>query len=113
MQSQFVALAALSDGVSIIEETIFEARFGVVSELKKMGAKIYLNENKVVVEGVLSLSPETLIGRDLRGTAALLVAALAAKGESRVFGVEYLMRGYEGFVENLKALGARIEFDAL
>ena len=113
MQSQFVALAALSDGVSIIEETIFEARFGVVSELKKMGAKKYLNENKVVVEGDQSLSPETLIGRDLRGTAALLVAALAAKGESRVFGVEYLMRGYEGFVENLKALGARIEFDAL
>lgn len=110
MQSQFVALAALSDGVSIIEETIFEARFGIVSELKKMGAKIYLDENKAVVEGVSSLSPETLIGKDLRGTAALLVAALAAKGESRVFGVEYLMRGYEGFVENLKDLGANVKF---
>lgn len=108
MQSQFVALSALSDGVSIIEETIFEARFGIVSELKKMGAKIYLDENKAVVEGVLSLSPETLVGRDLRGTAALLVTALAAKGESKVFGVEYLMRGYEGFVENLKALGAKV-----
>lgn len=112
MQSQFVALAALSDGVSIIEETIFEARFGIVSELKKMGAKIYLDENKAVVEGVSSLSSETLIGRDLRGTAALLVAALAAKGESRVFGVEYLMRGYEGFVENLKDLGANVKFYA-
>ena len=85
-QSQFVALATLADGVCVIEETIFEARFKVVPELIKMGARIYLDENKAVVEGVMTLAGANLCGKDLRGTAALVIAALAAEGESTITG---------------------------
>lgn len=109
MQSQFVALATLADGVCVIEETIFEARFKVVPELIKMGARIYLDENKAVVEGVMTLAGANLCGKDLRGTAALVIAALAAEGESTITGTEYLERGYEDFVGGLKGLGADIK----
>ncbi len=113
MQSQFLVLAALAEGVCVIEETIFEARFGIVPELKKMGAQIYVEENKAVVEGRESLTGRMLCGRDLRGTAALVLAALSAKGESVVGGMEYLERGYENFVQSLGRLGARVREEGL
>ena len=109
MQSQFVALAALADGVCVVEETIFEARFKIVPELIKMGARIYLDENKAVIDGVPALTSASLCGKDLRGTAALIVAALAAEGESVISGMEYLERGYEDFVKSLRGLGADIK----
>ncbi len=74
-----------------------------------MGARIYLDENKVVVEGVMTLAGANLCGKDLRGTAALVIAALAAEGESTITGTEYLERGYEDFVGGLKGLGADIK----
>lgn len=109
MQSQFLVLACLAEGVSVVEETIFEARFAVVTELRKMGARIYVEENKAVVEGGGQLSGGELCGRDLRGTAALVLAALCARGESIVRGMEYLDRGYENFVQGLRGLGARVK----
>lgn len=111
MQSQFLVLAATADGLSVIEETIFEARFRIVSELEKMGAQIYLNENKAFVDGVARLHGADLCGQDLRGTAALVIAALAADGESVVSGYEYLERGYENFAESLRGLGARVRME--
>ncbi len=108
MQSQFLALSCVAEGVSIVEETIFEARFGVVPELRKMGAQIYVDENKAVVSGVPLLSGQVLNGTDLRGTAALVIAALLAKGESVVYGMEYLWRGYENFAQGLQGLGADV-----
>ncbi len=109
MQSQFLVLASLAEGVSVVEETIFEARFAVVPELRKMGARIYVEENKAVVEGGGQLLGNELCGRDLRGTAALVIAALSAEGESIVRGMEYLERGYENFVQGLRGLGAKVE----
>lgn len=108
MQSQFLALACVAEGVSIVEETIFEARFGVVPELRKMGAQIYVEENKAIVSGVPCLSCQVLNGTDLRGTAALVIAALLAEGESVVYGMEYLLRGYENFAQGLQKLGADV-----
>lgn len=113
MQSQFLVLAALADGVSVIEETIFEARFGIVPELTKMGARIYVQENKAVVEGTGGLVGCDLQGRDLRGTAALVLAALCARGESRIYGTEYLERGYENFAQGLRGLGARVREEGI
>ena len=108
MQAQLLALATVADGTSHITETVFESRFSHVKELIKTGAKISLKENTATVTGVEELHGATLYAGDLRGGAALTLAALTAKGESRIFGVEHIERGYLNFDKKLSSLGAEI-----
>lgn len=109
MQAQFMAVAALADGVSEITETIFENRFMHVPELARMGAKIRVNGNTAVVTGVETLEGADVMATDLRASASLVIAALAAQGESTVDRLYHLDRGYERMEEKLRVLGADVE----
>lgn len=108
MQPQFIALAAGADGASVMEEAIFDARFRAAGELNRMGARIYLEENRAVINGVEALHGARITAADLRGAAALVIAALYAEGETVVDGYEYIERGYEDIVRDLSGLGAKI-----
>ncbi len=103
-----VALMALARGTSKIRETIFEARFGYTDELRRMGADIKVEGDSVHVTGVARLSGAPVEALDLRGGAAMVVAALAADGETEISRVENLDRGYEGLESKLTLLGARV-----
>lgn len=106
MQSQITALLAIAKGESNISETIFESRFGIVPELVKMGADIVLDGQSVRIRGRKRLHGETVAATDLRSGAALVLAALAAEGETRICGCEYIKRGYEDICGVLQGLGA-------
>ena len=108
LQQPFVALLALADGTSVVRETIFE-RFRYVDELRRMGADIRVERDTAIVRGVPSLSGARVEVTDLRAGAALVIAALAARGESLVEGVEHIDRGYEDFEAKLRALGGRVQ----
>ena len=105
-QAILMAAAAKAEGTSIFYENIFENRFQQVSELAKMGAKIRINGRMAAVEGRETLSGADVSAADLRGGAALMVAALGAQGVSRVFGVDFIDRGYETPESTLESLGA-------
>lgn len=109
MQSQTVALLSIAAGDSVIEETIFENRFRYVPRLNKMGAKIICKENEAFITGVNTLHGAEVDATDLRGGAALLSAALCAEGESTLFGIHYIDRGYEKPEEAYRALGAEVK----
>jgi len=109
MQAQIMALMTLSDGVSVINETVFENRFMHVAELNRMGATVHVQGSSATVKGVPKLSGAPLTATDLRASASLVLAALAADGESVVHRVYHLNRGYESLVDKLTALGADIE----
>ncbi len=104
-----MALMTTTNGVSIIKETVFENRMHHVKELNRMGAQITLKDNTAKVVGVKQLQGSSVIGFDLRGTAALVIAGLCANGKSIIQGVEHLERGYEDFGLKLKKIGAEIE----
>ncbi len=106
--AQAVVMAALtrSSGQTTIRETVFSRRMGHVEELRKMGANIPLDGNTARVIGVPRLWGAEVTAGDLRGGAALAIAALAAEGETRIAGVHHIMRGYERFPEKLQQLGA-------
>lgn len=108
MQSQILALLSMADGDSVVCETVFESRFAVVPELCKMGADILSEGQCAVVHGVRQLHGADVKAADLRGGAALLLAGLAAEGETKVYGYEYIARGYEDICGLLKRLGADI-----
>ena len=108
MQSQFVTLLSITNGTSIVVENIFENRFKYVNGLIKMGANITLEGRSAIIQGVKELSAANVEAKELRGGAALVTAALAAKGVSMVSEIEYLERGYENLVEKLTILGAKI-----
>ena len=109
MQAQFMALMALSDGISTVMETIFEQRFMHVPELCRMGADITLSERRAVIQGVDSLSGAPVMATDLRASASLVLAGLGAtEGVTEVSRVYHLDRGYERLDEKLAALGGRI-----
>lgn len=108
MQAQFMALDCLAEGASHVAETIFENRFMHVPELQRLGADISIDGHTAVVRGVEKLSGAPLMATDLRASAALVIAALAAEGESTVDRVYHLDRGYEKMEEKLRALGADI-----
>ncbi len=108
MQAQFMALMTVGDKVSIITETIFENRFMHVSELSRLGADITLEGRTAVVKGVRRLSGAPMMATDLRASASLILAALAAKGESEVSRVYHLDRGYDRLDDKLVGLGARL-----
>lgn len=109
MQAQFTALNTIAYGHSTITETIFENRFMHIPELTRMGADLNLEGNTVVCKGVKSLTGANLMATDLRASASLVLAALAAKGTSTIERVYHLDRGYETIEEKLKLLGANIE----
>lgn len=109
LQSIVLAVAAVADGETVIEETIFENRFRIVEELRKMGAGIeVLSENSVLVRGVPTLKGGEVAARELRGGAALVVAGLLAEGKTTVTGCPYIYRGYENICRDFRELGARI-----
>ncbi len=109
MQAQFCALNCIADGQSAITETIFENRFMHIPELSRMGAKLTLEGNTVICKGVKSLTGANLMATDLRASASLVLAGLAAKGTTAIERVYHLDRGYETIEEKLKLLGAQIE----
>ncbi len=109
MQAQFMALMCLGDGVSVITERIFENRFMHVLELKRMGANIKIDGSSAIIGGVQNLKGAPVMASDLRASASLVLAGLAAKGATEVYRVYHLDRGYERIEVKLKALGAEIE----
>ena len=109
MQAQFMALNSIAEGSSTITETIFENRFMHVPELSRMGANLKLEGNTVVCKGVKSLTGANLMATDLRASASLVLAGLAAKGATTIERVYHLDRGYEMIEEKFKMLGADIE----
>ena len=110
-QSLFLAMLAKSEGTTLITETIFESRFKAAGELLRMGAKISIDSRLAVVKGMEKLSGACVTAADLRGGAALVVAALAADGCTEINSPEFIYRGYENFEENLKTLGADIAYE--
>jgi len=100
----------MAEGTSIITEGIWDSRFKYVDELRRMGAKIQVDTNgkQAVVQGVEKLMPASLKATDLRAGAALIIAALAADGESTVSNIAHVERGYEDIVGKLAAVGADI-----
>ena len=108
MQAQFTALNAVADGVGMITETVFENRFQHVLEMQRMGAKIRLQGNTAVSEGVERLKAAPVMATDLRASASLVLAALVAEGETLVDRIYHIDRGYECIEEKLGQLGAGI-----
>jgi UDP-N-acetylglucosamine 1-carboxyvinyltransferase len=108
MQAQMMSLMAVSSGLSVITEMIFESRFTHVSELKRMGADIKLQGNHAIVQGVKRLSGAPVMASDLRASACLILAGLAAEGETEISRIYHLDRGYERIEMKLSQLGARI-----
>lgn len=102
-------MAALGKGTSIFVENIFENRYKYAEELNHMGANIRIEGKVAIVEGVEKLSGAPVTSWDLRGGAALVIAALAAEGRTEISGEEFIYRGYENLEENFAALGAKIE----
>jgi UDP-N-acetylglucosamine 1-carboxyvinyltransferase len=109
MQAQFMALMAIADGNSIITENVFENRFMFADELARMGADIRIEGHHALVKGVSHLSAAPVKCPDLRGGAALVLAALVADGETVIGDIYHIDRGYEGLVDKLSSLGADIE----
>lgn len=109
LQSPMLVMQTISKGISIIHETVFEARFKVASELQKMGAKISVSERYATVVGVSKLKPAQVVCPDLRGGAGLVLAGLVAHGKSEIDEIFHIERGYYNFDKNLKSLGAIID----
>lgn len=108
MQAQVVALMSLAEGTSVVTETVFESRFMHVEELRRMGADIRVEGNRLVVTGGKKLTGAPVMASDLRASAGLIVAGLAAEGVTQVQRVYHLDRGYERIEEKLRALGADV-----
>lgn len=109
MQPQIATTLALSEGTSIVTESIFENRFKYVGELQRMGANIKVEGNTAIIEGVDSFTGASITAPDLRAGAALVLAALVADGVSVIDDIKYIERGYEDFPDKLSALGAVME----
>jgi UDP-N-acetylglucosamine 1-carboxyvinyltransferase len=109
MQAPFMALLTRSDGDSVITETVFENRLGHVAELNRMGADIRVKGKIAIIRGVPILSGAPVMATDLRASAALVLAALAAEGKTTIQGLHHLDRGYENLEAKLRQLGARLQ----
>ena len=109
LQSPLLAVLCKAKGRSCVEERVFENRFLIVEELKKLGADIYVNDRKAYVSPVKKLKGVHLQAKDLRGGAALVLAALEAEGESEISQTELIFRGYEDIVGDFEKLGAQIQ----
>ncbi len=109
MQAQFMALMSVAEGTSVIRETIFENRFMHVAELRRMGGDIEIEGGVATVRGVPKLKGTDVMATDLRASASLIVAGLAAEGKTTIHRLYHLDRGYERIEEKLKGLGAMVE----
>lgn len=109
MQAQIMALMCLANGLAVITETVFENRFMHVSELKRMGADIRVEGSNAIVRGVANLTGAPVMATDLRASASLVLAGLAAEGTTEVSRIYHLDRGYEKLDEKLIRLGAKIK----
>ena len=109
MQPQITTLLALSEGTSIVTETIFETRFKYISELRRMGANISVEGNAAFVTGVEGFTGARVSAPDLRAGAALVMAGLVAEGYTYVDDIQYIERGYENFAEKIRGLGGHME----
>ncbi len=110
LQSVLMAVLSVSAGLSLLEEKIFEARFQTVPELVRMGASIQQGDSFALIEGKDSLKGAEVRAQELRGGAALIMAAAAAEGKSRIAGMEYVHRGYEDIEGDLKKLGVVVHY---
>ncbi len=111
MQSIFATLLTIAKGSSIIVENIFENRYKYTQELIRMGAKISIEGKAALIKGVRRLYGANVKATDLRGGAALVIAATVAKGITKIENIEYILRGYEKFDMKLKKLGAEIQLN--
>ena len=109
MQSQMGVLLSIADGTSIINESIWDSRFQYTEELNKMGAHITAQGKTAIFEGVKELKGAPIYASDLRAAAALVIAGVIAKGQTEVYNLKYLDRGYENIEEKFRKLGAKIE----
>ncbi|MEM9579100.1 MAG: UDP-N-acetylglucosamine 1-carboxyvinyltransferase [Pseudomonadota bacterium] len=109
LQAQFMAMMCLADGTSVLEETIFENRFMHAPELLRMGADVEVHGGTATVKGVSQMTGAPVMATDLRASVSLILAGLAAKGETMVGRVYHLDRGYERVEEKLSAVGANVE----
>ena len=108
MQPQITTVLSLAEGTSLVTEGVWSSRYRYVDELRRMGARIQVDDKTAVVEGVDHLTGAPIQASDLRAGAAMVIAALAARGESEISQVQYIERGYENLVEKLQAVGADI-----
>ncbi len=109
MQAQFMAIATQANGVSIVEERLFENRFMHIAELNRLGANIKTQGKTATIYGVTQLVGADVMATDLRASSALVLAGLVAKGETNVHRIYHLFRGYENLVEKFSSLGAKME----
>ena len=112
LQPQMAAALTLSGGVSLVEESVFQARFLYAAELNRMGADIKIKGDTAVIKGVEKLGGASVKATDLRAGAALILAGLAAENETLVENIEHVLRGYESVDAKLRALGAEAAFEA-
>lgn len=109
LQAQFMLLCALADGISLVTENVFENRFMFASELMRMGADITIEDHHAIIRGVDALQGAPVSSTDLRAGAALVLAGIVAEGQTLVYEVQHIDRGYECYCEKLRALGADVE----
>lgn len=109
LQSQMMALATVADGTSVITENVFESRYQLVPDLISMGADITVKGRTAIINGVKKLHGSKMCAKDLRGGAALVIAALVAEGESNVYNIRHIDRGYLDFDKKLQMLGADVK----
>ncbi|MBW1926434.1 MAG: UDP-N-acetylglucosamine 1-carboxyvinyltransferase, partial [Deltaproteobacteria bacterium] len=109
LQAQILVLMALAGGLSVITETIFENRFMHVAELRRLGADIKVEGRSAIIKGVKELNGAPVMATDLRASASLVLAGLAAKGTTTISRVYHLDRGYEHLEQKLAAVGAKIK----
>ena len=110
MHPQFSALLSIANGTSTVTESVWESRFQYVAELCKMGADITVEGNRATINGVPRLCGTEVTATDLRAGAALIIAGLNAEGETVIYGVEKIERGYDDIVGKLQSVGAQIEY---
>ena len=108
MQAQFIAMNAVAEGTGTVIETIFENRFMHVLEMQRMGAKIQIEGNTAISQGVERLKAAPVMATDLRASASLVIAALMADGETLIDRIYHIDRGYECIEEKMQLLGAKI-----
>lgn len=109
MQAQFAAMNIVAEGFSVIKETVFENRFMHMQEMIRMGAKITIDGNTAIIEGVEKLTGAPVMATDLRASASLVIAAMIAKGDTVIERIYHIDRGYECIEEKLQLLGAKIK----
>jgi UDP-N-acetylglucosamine 1-carboxyvinyltransferase len=111
LQPQILAFLCTTPGTSVVEESIFNARFSYVNELVRMGADVRVahENNTALVKGGAALSGAPVEAPDIRAGAALVIAGLAASGETEIIGLEFIDRGYERFEDTLASLGAQVQ----